>query len=156
MVEAVAGDTQIPEKRSKLPLLVGLGLAVVLGAAGFYVTWAGMILAPDHPAPEAAAMPTVAFVPVPPLIVTLPAGANAQHLRFTAELEVMAPHVDPVAALMPRILDVLNAYLRAVDAKDIEDPAALTRLRANMLRRVQLVVGDGRVRDLLVTEFVLN
>jgi flagellar FliL protein len=30
------------------------------------------------------------------------------------------------------------------------------RLRGQMLRRVQLVVGDGMVRDLLITEFVLN
>jgi flagellar FliL protein len=57
---------------------------------------------------------------------------------------------------MPRIQDVLNTYLRAVDVEDLEEPAALLRLRAQMLRRVQVVVGDGPVRDLLVTEFVLN
>jgi flagellar FliL protein len=51
---------------------------------------------------------------------------------------------------------VLNGYLRAVDAADLEDPAALVRVRAQMLRRVQLVTGEGRVRDLLVTEFLLN
>jgi flagellar FliL protein len=61
-----------------------------------------------------------------------------------------------VAALMPRVLDVLNTYLRAVQARDIEDPAALARLRAQMLRRIQVVTGDGQVRDLLITEFVLN
>ena len=32
----------------------------------------------------------------------------------------------------------------------------LVRLRAQMLRRVQMVTGEGRVRDLLITEFVLN
>ncbi|MBC7156526.1 MAG: flagellar basal body protein FliL, partial [Rhodobacteraceae bacterium] len=35
-------------------------------------------------------------------------------------------------------------------------PAALVRLRAQMLRRVQVVAGAGRVRDLLVNEFVVN
>ena len=57
---------------------------------------------------------------------------------------------------MPRILDVLNTYLRAVEVRDLEEPAALVRLRAQMLRRVQVVTGEGRVRDLLVTEFVMN
>jgi len=57
---------------------------------------------------------------------------------------------------MPRILDVLNSYLRAVAITDLEDPTAMARLRAQMLRRVQIVTGEGRVRDLLVTEFVLN
>ena len=40
--------------------------------------------------------------------------------------------------------------------RDIEDPAALARLRAQMLRRIQVVTGEGQVRDLLITEFVLN
>ena len=57
---------------------------------------------------------------------------------------------------MPRVLDTLNTYLRAVDVADLENPAALAKLRAQMLRRVQVVTGEGRVRDLLVTEFVLN
>ena len=57
---------------------------------------------------------------------------------------------------MPRIVDVLNTYLRAVEVRDLEEPAAMARLRAQMLRRVQVVTGEGRVRDLLVTEFVLN
>ena len=50
---------------------------------------------------------------------------------------------------MPRILDVLNSYLRAVELADLEDPSAMVRLRAQMLRRVQIVTGEGRVRDLL-------
>ena len=58
--------------------------------------------------------------------------------------------------LLPRILDVLNGYLRAVETADLENPSALVKLRAQMLRRVQIVTGEGRVRDLLVTEFVLN
>ncbi|MFL9503735.1 flagellar basal body-associated FliL family protein [Rhodopseudomonas palustris] len=39
---------------------------------------------------------------------------------------------------------------------EIEDPSAMARLRAQMLRRVQIVTGEGRVRDLLITEFVLD
>ena len=58
--------------------------------------------------------------------------------------------------LAPRILDVLNSYLRAIETASIEDPQAMARLRAQMLRRIQIVTGEGRVRDLLITEFVLN
>ena len=61
-----------------------------------------------------------------------------------------------VTLLLPRVIDVLNSYLRAVEVADLEDPTALVRLRAQMLRRVQMVAGDGRVRDLLVTGFVIN
>ncbi len=51
---------------------------------------------------------------------------------------------------------MLNSYLRAVEVRQLEDPSALLRLRAQMLRRVQIVTGEGRVRDLLISEFVLN
>jgi flagellar FliL protein len=57
---------------------------------------------------------------------------------------------------MPRIVDVLNTYLRALSLADMEERAALLRLRAQMLRRVQIVAGAGRINDLLVMEFVLN
>jgi flagellar FliL protein len=54
------------------------------------------------------------------------------------------------------VVDVLNGYLRALEPREIEDPAALMRIRAQMLRRVQVVAGGDRVRDLLVMEFVVN
>jgi flagellar FliL protein len=66
------------------------------------------------------------------------------------------PMVAEVTLLLPRIMDVLNSYLRAVDVAQIEDPSALIRIRAHMLRRIQIVTGEGRVRDLLITEFVMN
>ena len=58
--------------------------------------------------------------------------------------------------LMPRVLDVINTYLRAVEVRQLEDPAALTLIRSHLLRRIQLVTGDGRVNDLLITEFIVN
>lgn len=105
---------------------------------------------------EPGALPDVAFVPVNALVISLGPASRSTHLRFTSQLEVERAHEGEVAQLMPRILDVLNGYLRAISISEIEDPAALVRLRAQMLRRIQIVTGEGRVRDLLVTEFVLN
>ena len=151
------------KKRSKLPLVLGLAGALLAGGGGFFAVWSGLILAPADPAAEAAAaaeeagpLPDIAFVPIDPIIVSLPPGARSTHLRFGAQLEVGKEHAAEVQMLMPRVADVLNGYLRAVDTADLEDPAALIRLRAQMLRRVQIVTGEGRVRDLLITEFVLG
>lgn len=149
-----------PARKSKLPLLIGLVLALVLGGGGFYAVYAGLLFGSDHAeeeaVPELAPLPDIAFVPIAPMVISLGEGGTARHLRFTAQVEVTKPHEAEVALLMPRILDVLNGYLRAIDVHDLEDPTALIRLRAQMLRRVQIVAGEGRVRDFLVTEFVLN
>ena len=162
MAEAEKPDEAGPKKKSKLPLLIGVVLMLVLGGGGFFATYSGMILggggdAPaEHAMAEGAALPDIAFVPIDPLIVSLGSTGRARHLRFSSQLEVSKTYQDEVTLLMPRILDVLNGYLRAVEVAELEDPTALIRLRAQMLRRVQIVAGEGRVRDLLVTEFVLN
>ena len=160
MADAELPQDVAPRKRSKLPLILGLFLAVALGGAGFYVTWSGLLLAPAKSQVEGghdmAALPDIEFVPIEPLVISLGPGAQSTHLRFTAQLEVDQAHTGEVTHLLPRILDVLNGYLRAVDMAELEDPASLVRLRAQMLRRIQIVTGEGRVRDLLVTEFVLN
>ncbi len=155
--EALADEA--PKKRSKLPILIGLVLAVLLGGGGFYATWSGLILGgDDHATADALPGPLqgIAFVPLETMIVSLGPGAGSRHLRFTAQVEVVESAVADVTLLAPRILDVLNSYLRAIDSADLENPQAMARLRAQMLRRVQIVTGDGRVRDLLITEFVLN
>ena len=159
MAEAEQSQTAEPKKKSALPLILGLVLFLVLGGGGFYAVYSGMILAPAvataHGA-ETSAMPDIAFVPLEPVTITLGEVAANIHLRFTAQLEVESARKDEVTLLVPRILDVLNGYLRAVEVSELGDPNALVRLRSQMLRRIQIVTGEGRVRDLLVTEFVLN
>lgn len=155
MAEAAVEDA--PKKRSKKPLLLGLVLALVLGGGGFYATFAGLILG-GHPNAESIPGPLtgIAFVPLDTIVVSLGRNSGSEHLRFTAQLEVVDSAAKDVTTLTPRILDVVNSYLRAIDTASIEDPHAMARLRAQMLRRIQVVTGEGRVRDLLITEFVLN
>ena len=160
MAEAALPQDAAPRKSSKLPLLIGLVLAVVLGAGGFYAVWSGLLFGAAPAGAEAEhgaeGLPEIAFVAIAPLVISIGDTAAARHLKFTSSLEVNKAAEEEVTLLLPRILDVMNGYLRAVDPKDLEDPSALVRLRAQLLRRIQLVTGEGRVRDLLVTEFVLD
>lgn len=155
------------KKRSKLPLVLGVVLALAGGGGGFAAAYLGMIpglgggsgKAASGDMAEAAPLAPLApaaFVALDPLIVNLPAGSEGRLLRFGAQLEVAPAYVADVEAVKPRIVDVLNGYLRAVETADLADPTALMRLRAQMLRRVQVVTGEGRVRDLLIMEFVIN
>jgi flagellar FliL protein len=151
-------------------MLIGAALALILGGAGFYTVYAGMVSLPLPPAKSAEEAkkekavkdfqenaPTASFLPMEPIIVSLGGGEQAlRQLQFVAQLEVEPGAAEQIAALKPRIRDVLNTYLRAVSAADVENPAALMRMRAQMLRRVQIVTGDGVVRDLLISEFILR
>lgn len=154
-------DAGTPRK-SKKGLVLGAGLALLLGGGSFYAVWSGLVLGSGrsdvsaHMPPALEAMPEIAFVPLEPILVSLGPEARASHLRFRGELEVAAADVEGVNQLKPRIIDVLNSYLRAIEPAQFDRPGALIELRAQMLRRIALVVGEDRVRDLLVMEFVLN
>lgn len=98
----------------------------------------------------------VAFIPIDQIIIQLRGTEPRRHLKFRVQLEVDPAHKLEVQQVTPRISDVLNTYLRAVDLQDFEDGAGLPKLRAQLLRRIQIVTGNDRVRDLLVMEFVVN
>ena len=161
MAETENTAEDAPKKKSKLPLIIGFVLMLALGGGGFFAVYSGMILGHGDGKPVAEgedveALPDIAFVPIEPMVVSLGPQAGGRFLHFTAQVEVNKASEPDVILLLPRILDVLNGYLRAVETKELEDPTALVRLRSQMLRRVQIVTGEGRVRDLLVTEFVIN
>ena len=162
---AEADPEEVPQKASKLPLILGFVLALVGGGIGFFVVSKGLIgQSTDQAEPEeeysdkkeVAELPPIAFIPLDPMLVSLPKGTPQSVLRFTAQLEVSPDYQEEVAAIKPRIVDVLNGYLRAVSIEELNDPTILGRLRSQMLRRVQIVTGEGRVRDLLIMEFVLD
>ena len=121
-VETSGADAPAAKAKGKKPLVLGIILAVLGGAGGFYAVSSGLLF--SDAAPEDA--------------------------------ETVAGAEDEVAALEPRILDVMNSYLRALEPGDIDAPDGLFLVRAQLTRRLQLVLGEDRMRDLLVMEFVLN
>ncbi|MCX7890029.1 MAG: flagellar basal body-associated FliL family protein [Rhodobacteraceae bacterium] len=163
-MNAPAEVAAAPRKRRLLPLLIGLLLAVAAGGGSFYAVRAGLLFGEGGHAPAAGGeeeVPVtdaadVAFLPLEPLIVSLGEDPRGRHLRFAAQIEVAAAHAEEAAKVAPRFVDAINTYLRAADAALLADPNALPRIRAHLLRRLQLIAGQGRVRDVLITEFVVN
>src|SRR3954447_6248092 len=125
MTDAVEiADPAPPKRRGRLGLILGPAAALALGGGGFYAVYAGLIdpaglLHHGASAPASGAAADVAFVALDPIMISLAPGADAKHLRFSGQLEVEPIHAGAVAALMPRVLDVLNTYLRAVEVKDL-------------------------------------
>jgi flagellar FliL protein len=154
-------EEEAPKKKS--PLILSLILALVGAGGGFFAVSSGLILGGDPEGGEAKEkaavvkdLPDIAFVPLDPITIAIQRGQTLQHLRFRAEIEVEKQYQEDVAGITPRIADVMNSYLRAIDPEELSDPLALVKLRAQMLRRIQVVTGRGRVRDLLILDFVLN
>lgn len=159
MSDATLAETEEKPASGRRRLLLILAVVFLMAAgAGVFIARLGVLpfAAPSPDAAPSPAGPEIAFVPIDPLLISLGSRPGARHLRFEAQLEVPRGSEREVTTVMPRIVDVLNGYLRAVDMAQLERPSALVRLRAQMLRRVQMVAGPENVTDLLIMEFVLN
>jgi flagellar FliL protein len=133
-------------------LAAGSGAAIYLvpGAAGAARSLIG--LAP--PAAPVAERPV--FVDLPEMMVTLPNDGRARQLRIHLSLE-LAKTTDGTTPqiLSPRVSDALLTYLRTLRESDLEGAIALDRLRADLFRRLDLLLGPGVLRDVLVTGLVV-
>lgn len=157
-------DETDPKAKKRFPVVATLILCVLAGAGSFaFVTLDPLHLMPEEAEPVEVAAPVdrpspnqTSFVPLDPQVISLGPNSRADHLRFSATLDIRPQYEAEVMAVKPRIADMIATYLRAVEPTMLEQPAALLTLRAQMLRRISVIVGPDRVHDLLITEFILN
>lgn len=157
--------TPNPKKKSRIPIILGTVGAILFGGTGYYLTNSKIfkIWATEENQPSAGyaaiAMSSVentAFVALEQMIISLGKDQSSRHLIFSASIETEPTYVAEITNLIPRFSDVLNTYLRAVSVDELESPAALFKLRSHMLRRLQMVAGNGKINDLLISEFVID
>jgi flagellar FliL protein len=172
-----AGSEPARKGKGKL-LLIACIVALVAGGGGFYTVYFGLLplsfLGDYLPflddtqaghgdggrdsqhADAGGDFEPGAYVDLDPLVISLGPQSRSRHLKVSLVVEVAPGREDDVKAVRPRIVDVLQGLLRAVDEHEFELPRSMERLRAQMLRRVELVAPGGSVRDLLVQEFLLD
>lgn len=141
-----------------LPLLLaGIGAAVYVFVPGVAKTVQAMLPGHATPAPaQASNKPT--FIDLPEMAVTLPNGGHARQLRIRISLELAknAPAPPSADLLSPRLYDALLTYLRTLRDNEVEGGLAMDRMRADLFRRTELMLGTGTVRDVLITSLVIG
>lgn len=162
---STAEHDQFKKKRSKLPLILCVILFLAATGGGFYATFSGMISiasliggdkAHGEDTLHMAAFSTSSYVPVGEIIIPLGPQAKAEFLMMTAEIEIAPSDAEAFHAMLPRIRDLFNTYLQAVEARDLEQPSATMLLRDQLLRRLRVISDPMAPRDLLFTSFILK
>lgn len=157
-------EVKTPPKKGKLGMILALLLSLVAGAGGFYAAFSGMIPLGQSSEIEAEGgdqetlkpLGNAVYIELDPLVVNIRSSSKYQLLKFVGQLEVKPEHASDIEQIKPRLMDVMNTYLNALEAARFEDPIALIKLRAQLLRRLQVISGDGRIEDLLIMEFILQ
>ena len=153
-------DTDTKPKKGKLGLILIVVGILLAGGGGVAVGYLGLIPADlfgKHK--EEVKLPSIeetVFITLPPIIIPLGENANAKHLKAIFSIETDPNYKKRVDKLKPRLMDMLNTYLRAVEEKELTQPERFQNLQAQMLRRARLVAGENAIKNLLVQEFVLQ
>lgn len=154
-----------PGGKKKLLLFVALALLLVGGGvAGAYFT--GMLQplivmlggAEETAAEETPAPVEAVFFDLPEILVNLNTGRRKStflKIRVSLELE-NAEDVTRIEAVMPRIIDNFQVYLRELRVEDLKGSAGMYRLREELLTRVTLAAAPSKVSDVLFKEMLVQ
>ena len=149
----------------KMLMIAGGGtLALLLaGGAGAYFFLFSAPPPPPQPkmaaiAPLPAAPPQVTFYDMPDIIVNIQsADATQAFLKLSVSLELDSAAEKPgLHALMPRIVDQFQAYLREMRIDDLKGSAGVLRLKEELLRRINEAAAPYRVKDVLLKQMIVQ
>lgn len=99
-----------------------------------------------------------AFLPIPPIIVNLSSDDDtSRFLRLTVQLELEDPaERAAVEAVIPRVLDQFQTYLRELRVKDLRGSSGIYRLQMELLWRVNQAAYPSKIKDVLFQEILIQ
>jgi flagellar protein FliL len=136
-----------------LLLVVGGG-----GAGAYFFVFKKAPSAEARAADVPLTPPTVAFTDLDKLTVNIQgADSTPAYLQLSVSLELEnEEQKKAMEALMPRVKDQFQAYLRELRLEDLKGSAGVLRLKEELLRRVNVAAAPYHVRDVLLKEMLVQ
>jgi flagellar FliL protein len=148
--------------RKKL-LIIVLGAVLLLAGAGgglYFTGIAGKFLPHKEEVADkvAAPPPPPVFFDMQDLLVNLnTVGRKQAFLKLSISLELeKADDLPRLQAVMPRVIDTFQVYLRELRVEDLRGSAGMYRLREELLTRVNAAAAPVKVTDVLFKEMLVQ
>ena len=164
-----------PEAKSEeeAPSSGGIGMMglLVLGLACAATSFASVYFLAPAPTVAEAATVEAEYVPVEKpekkkkdltytevqeILITVGSAPATRYLKMQLAVATDKNDAEKIKPLETQLIDAFLLYLRSVELKDFEDPAFYKHMREQLGRRADLVLGDGIVEGVLITEFLLR
>ena len=165
MAEQEDGEGEGGKKKTsgkKLILFIVLPI-VLLAAIGAGVFFSGILGGhEEEPVAEEEAAPEPDlpghYLALTPMNVSLnPGGRRQQYLKMQITLELAKVEDQPaVEAVMPRIVDNFQVFLRELRVEELQGSEGVYRIREELLARVNQATSPVQVRDVLFQEIVIQ
>ena len=157
--EAEPGKAKKPaaKKWFSIKLLAIAVTAVIavgaLGGGGYYF----LVIRRNGNAAASIKLPV--FFNMPNILVNLSTSGDdhTQYLKVQVVLQLPDAAMETqIKALMPRLLDAFQSYLRELRPTDLAGSAGLYRLREELTRRVNAIIAPDRVEAVLFKEIIIQ
>ena len=102
--------------------------------------------------------PQVAFSDVPDILVNIQSNdGTPAYLKLSLSLELDNDlEKTGMTALMPRLVDQFQSYLRELRIDDLKGSQGVLRLKEELLRRVTAAAAPYKVRDVLLKQMIIQ
>ena len=158
-----AAEPEAPSSRRKL-LIIIVGVVVLLLATGAALYFTGIIdkfighKEQKEEVTEKKEAPPAVFFDLPDLLVNLnTTGRKASFLKLSVSLELeRADDLPRLQAVLPRIVDNFQVYLRELRVEDLRGSSGIYRLREELLARVNAAAAPIKVHNILFKEMLVQ
>jgi flagellar protein FliL len=97
------------------------------------------------------------FFDLPAILVNLRSDDKPVFLKLVVSLEVKdADTLKAVEAILPRVIDQFQTYLRELRVDELSGSAATFRLKEELLRRVKIAAAPMDVEDVLFKDMIIQ
>lgn len=145
---------EAPKTRKALRLLVWLLLFLSVGGGAFlyYRHYVAVIAAKNQDASH------VFFYKLPETVVNLDDGSGLKVLmKFQITLEVNgSDKLKAIKAMEPKIIDVIQVYMKGMRSSDVRGALAVYKMKEALLWRVNTVLGEEAVENILFGSLVMQ
>lgn len=143
--------------RMRRSFLLAVPVVLLTGAG---VVWkSGLLSVFRHKSAPGTATPAPpVFVDVPEIIANLDAGPrHTSYVKLQVRLELLkSSDQDAVRAAMPRVVDLIQTYLREMRPEEIKSPDGTYRLREELIARADVALAPVRIRNVLFNELLVQ
>ena len=164
-IEIEGGESE-GRKLSTKKLILFIGLPAVVILLGLVAVFFLVDFGVDESASEAQqaegeegeAGGEVVFFDLPELLVNLNTGTKkASYLKIKVALELPGLKAqERVQAMLPRVLDNMQVYLRELRLEDLSGSAGVQRLKEELVTRVNAAIERSKVNDVLFKEMLVQ
>jgi flagellar FliL protein len=108
--------------------------------------------------PDGTPVANAFFLEIPNMMVNLSSpDGQARYLRLSVQIELGSDEdKKAVEAVLPRVVDQFQTYLRELRVKDLRGSAGIYRLQTELLNRVNAAAYPVEVKDVLFQEILIQ